>query len=162
MPARFSSSPGIPVTKSQMLVHWNLHLLFLTGRTRCIRNAPALMHGLYSIRFSQLAHQTSDFLVIRSITYKQTLIKTGRKGRFINQVPLSSCFYEYLFRDFCDGRKEKCSDWMRQQKKGELREPCIKAGAFRKAFVLDVRRKGMGVPLDEHSLASLHPFKSLR
>ena len=30
---------------------------------------------------------------------------------------------------------------MEQQKKGELREPCIKAGAFRKAFVLDVRRK---------------------
>ena len=27
--------------------------------------------------------------------------------------------------------------------KGELREPCIKAGAFRKAFVLDVRRKEM-------------------
>ena len=51
---------------------------------------------------------------------------------------------------------------MRQQEKGELHEPCIKAGAFRKAFVLDVRRKGMGVPLDEHSLASLHPFKSLR
>ena len=31
---------------------------------------------------------------------------------------------------------------MRQQKKGELREPCIKAGAFRKAFVLDVTAKG--------------------
>ena len=28
-------------------------------------------------------------------------------------------------------------------KKTELREPCIKAGAFRKAFVLDVRRKEM-------------------
>ena len=122
-------------------------LMPLTWRTRCIRNAPALMHGLYSIRFSQLAHQTSDFLVIRSITYKQTLIKTGRKGRFINQVPLSSCFYEYLFRDFCDGRKEKCSDWMRQQKKGELREPCIKAGAFRKASIqiFEVKRAGMAM-----------------
>ena len=47
-------------------------------------------------------------------------------------------------------------------KKTELREPCIKAGAFRKAFVLDVRHKGMGVPMNEHSLAPLHPFKSLR
>ena len=51
---------------------------------------------------------------------------------------------------------------MEQQKKGELREPCIKAGAFRKAFVLDVRRKEMRVPMDDHFLASLHPFKSLR
>ena len=36
---------------------------------------------------------------------------------------------------------------MEQQKKGELREPCIKAGAFRKAFVLDVRRKRVGAPM---------------
>ncbi len=139
MPARFSSSPGIPVTKKQMLVHWNLHLLFLTGRTRCIRNAPALMHGLYSIRFSQLAHQMADFPITRSVSYKQTFIKTGRKGRFIENVPLSSRFYEYLFRNLRDDRTEKRTDWMKQQKKGELREPCIKAGAFRKAFVLDVR-----------------------
>ena len=47
-------------------------------------------------------------------------------------------------------------------KKTELREPCIKAGAFRKAFVLDVRGKEMGVPMDEHFLSPLHPFKSLR
>ena len=49
---------------------------FLTGRTRCIRNAPALMHGLYSIRSSQLAHQTSGFLVICSVYYKQTQIRS--------------------------------------------------------------------------------------
>ena len=79
-----------------MLVHWNLHFRFLTGRTRCIRNAPALMHGLYSIRFSQLAHQTSDFLVIRRTFYKQTFIKTGRNGRFIDSAPISSRFYEYM------------------------------------------------------------------
>ncbi len=40
------------------------------------------------------------------------------------------------------------------EKKVELREPCIKAGAFRKAFVLDVRGKEMGVPMDEHFLSS--------
>ena len=77
-------------------------LMPLTWRTRCIRNAPALMHGLYSIRFSQLAHQTSDFLVIRRTFYKQTFIKTGRKGNFIENAPLSSRFYEYLYRDCCD------------------------------------------------------------
>ena len=60
------------------------------------------MHGLYSIRFSQLAHQTSDFLVIRRTFYKQTFIKTGRKGNFIENAPLSSRFYEYLYRDCCD------------------------------------------------------------
>ena len=99
MPARFSSSPGIPVTKKEMLVHWNLHFLFLTGKTRCIRNAPALMHDLYSIRFSQLAHQTSDFPVVRNISYKQAFIKTKGKGNFIDKAPFSSGFYEYLFRD---------------------------------------------------------------
>ena len=56
----------------------------LTSRTNAFRNAPALMHDLYSIRFSQLAHQTSDFLVIRSTSYKQTFIKAGRKGRFLD------------------------------------------------------------------------------
>ena len=60
------------------------------------------MHGLYSIRFSQLAHQTSEFLVIRRTFYKQTFIKTGRKGNFIENSPLSSRFYEYLYRDCCD------------------------------------------------------------
>ena len=60
------------------------------------------MHGLYSIRFSQLAHQTSEFLVIRRTFYKQTFIKTGRKGNFIENAPLSSRFYEYLYRDCCD------------------------------------------------------------
>ena len=47
-------------------------LMPLTWRTRCIRNAPALMQGLYSIRFSQLAHQTSVFPVICRIFHKQT------------------------------------------------------------------------------------------
>ena len=47
-------------------------------------------------------------------------------------------------------------------KKTELHKPCFKAGAFRKAFVLDVRRKKMGVPMNEHFLSPLHPFKSLR
>ena len=56
-------------------------------------------HGLYSIRFSQLAHQASDFLVTSSIFYKQTVIKTGRKEHFIDSAPISSRFYEYLFRD---------------------------------------------------------------
>ena len=64
------------------------------------------MHGLYSIRFSQLAHQTSEFLVIRRTFYKQTFIKTGRKGNFIENALLSSRFYEYLFRDSCDYRME--------------------------------------------------------
>ena len=120
------------------------------------------MHGLYSIRLPQLVHQTSGFPIIRSISYKQTFVKTGRKGYFINKAPLSSRFYEYLFRDNLYWPDKKYSDLMEQQKKGELREPCIKAGAFRKAFVLDVRHKGMGVPMNEHSLAPLHPFKSLR
>ena len=51
---------------------------------------------------------------------------------------------------------------MDQQKKTELREPCIKARAFRKVFVLDVRRKEMGVPMNDRFLSPLHPFKSLR
>ena len=144
-----------------MLVHWNLHLLFLTGRTRCIRNAPALMHGLFSIRFSQLAHQMPDFLIIYSVSYKQTFVKTGRNWSFIEQAPISSRFYEYLFRDCCDYRMENLSiGWT--SKKTELHEPCVKAGAFRKAFVLDVRRKKMGVPMNEHFLSPLHSFKSLR
>ena len=117
MPARFSSSPGIPVTKKQMLVHWNLHLLFLTGRTRCIRSTPALMHGLFSIRFSQLAHQMPDFLIIYSVSYKQTFVKTGRNWSFIEQAPISSRFYEYLFRDCCDYRHGKSIDRMNQQKR---------------------------------------------
>ena len=54
------------------------------------------MHGLYSIRFPQLAHQTSDFLFIRRTFYKQTFIKTGRNGRFIDSAPISSRFYEYM------------------------------------------------------------------
>ena len=65
------------------------------------RSGPAWR---YSIRFSQLAHQTSDFLVIHSISYKQTVIKTGRKRNFIDSLPISSRFYEYLFRDYCDYR----------------------------------------------------------
>ena len=85
----------------------------------------------------------SDFLVIRRIFHKQTFIETGRKGRFIENAPRSSRFYEYLFRDNLYWPDKKYSDLMEQQKKGELREPCIKAGAFRKAFVLDVRRKEM-------------------
>ena len=38
----------------------------------------------------------SDFLVIRRTFYKQTFIKTGRKGRFIDSAPISSRFYEYM------------------------------------------------------------------
>ena len=46
-------------------------------------------------------------LFIHSVIYKQNFIKTGREWNFIDIAPLSSCFYEYLFRDFCDGRSEK-------------------------------------------------------
>ena len=101
-----------------MLVQWNAHFLCLTGRTRCIRNAPALTHGLYSIRFPQLARQTSDFLIICRIFYKQTFIKAGRNGCFIEQAPLSSCFYEYLFRDICDDRMENVQTGWDSRKKG--------------------------------------------
>ena len=76
----------------------------LTSRTNAFRNAPALIHGLYSIRFSQLTHQASDFLVIRSVSYQQTFINTGRNRGFLDKAPLSSCFYEYLFRNLCDDR----------------------------------------------------------
>ena len=49
------------------------------------------------------------FLSIHTIIYKQTFRKTGRKGNFIDEAPLSSRFYEYLFRDCCDYRMEKLS-----------------------------------------------------
>ena len=138
MPARFSSSPGIPVTKKQMRVHWNLHLLFLTGRTRCIRNTPALKHGLFSIRFSQLAHQTSDFLVIRSVLYQPTFVKREEMGALSNKprslpVSMSICSAIVAIIGWKIYRLDEPA------KKTEVREPCIKAGAFRKAFVLDVR-----------------------
>ena len=50
------------------------------------------------------------------------------------------------------GQKNVQTGW-NSRKKGELCEPCIKAGAFRKAFVLDVRGKEMGVPMNEHFLS---------
>ena len=38
VPLHSTSSPGLPVTQNEMLVHWNSHFISLTGRTRCIRN----------------------------------------------------------------------------------------------------------------------------
>ena len=45
-------------------------------------------------------------------------------------------------RDYVVFRTENIRS-KKDAKKAELRETCIKAGAFRKAFVLDVRRKEM-------------------
>ena len=73
-------------------------------RVCCIDNSVKIekLTGLNYGRREKRAHQTSDFLVIRRTFYKQTFIKTGRKGNFIENAPLSSRFYEYLYRDCCD------------------------------------------------------------
>ena len=60
----------------------------------------------------------SDFLVIRRIFHKQTFIETERKVRFIENPPRSSRFYEYLFRDICDGGMENIQIWWDNRKKG--------------------------------------------
>ena len=75
-------------------------------------DAPAERSGYCNAmpaRFSQLAHQTSDFLVIRRTFYKQTFIKTEGNGHFIDSAPISSRFYEYLFGDCYDYRMKNLS-----------------------------------------------------
>ena len=66
------------------------------------RAGMALQYPLLSAGASNVM-----LLFIHSVIYKQNFIKTGREWNFIDIAPLSSCFYEYLFRDFCDGRSEK-------------------------------------------------------
>ena len=71
-----------------MLVHhWNLHLLFSNRENQVYSERSCLDAWRYSIRFPQLANQTAGFPIIRRISYKQTFIKTGRKGRFIENAP---------------------------------------------------------------------------
>ena len=52
------------------------------------------------------------------------------------------------------------ADWMKPEKK-RLYKPCIQSRNGRKAFVLDVRKSQMQVPLHEHLAFSLHPFEAL-
>ena len=57
-----SSSPRLSVTKNEMLVHWDLHFIFLTDKAGCIRNVPLI--ALFTQHLSGLlvySHKTFLF-----------------------------------------------------------------------------------------------------
>ena len=100
-----------------MLIHWNSHFLSPNIQNKCFSERSCL--NAWLIQYPLLSAGVSDisFLIIYSVSYKQTFLKTGRNGSFIEQAPVSSRFYEYLFRDCCDYRHGKSIDRMNQQKR---------------------------------------------
>ena len=117
MPARSTSSPGIPVTKKANARPLELAFAFSNRENqvyseRSCLNAwliqyPLLSAGASGVRFSGYPQ----------CTLSTNIRKTGREGSFIEQAPISSRFYEYLFRDCCDYRHGKSIDRMNQQKR---------------------------------------------
>ena len=84
----------IPPTYGKYKKNAQMMYVFGTGRIVMLPVPKGASYRLYP----------SDFLFIRRTFYKQTFIKTGRNGRFIDSAPISSRFYEYLFRDSCNHR----------------------------------------------------------
>ena len=80
MPARFTSSPGIPVTKKEMLVHWNLHFLFCYRENQVYSERSSLNAWLIQYPLPSAGASYAMFLSIHTIIYKQTFRKTGRRG----------------------------------------------------------------------------------
>ena len=88
-------------------IHLVLHVSGIKMRVPMDRYFNVALHGFegmrrsgpawrYSIRFSQLAHQASDFLVIRSVLYQQTFVKREERGALSNKprslpVSMSIC-----------------------------------------------------------------------
>ena len=76
----------IPPTYGKYKKNAQMMYVFGTGRIVMLPVPKGASYRLYP----------SDFLFIRRTFYKQTFIKTGRNGRFIDSAPISSRFYEYM------------------------------------------------------------------